>query len=317
MAETSDYDPGGWTGYDFKAAKSSYDKHVGRSYDDAVTAGKTAAELAPDTITTDSSAPLVILCDVTGSMGDWPATIFSKLPYLDKEGQEYLGPDMAICFGAIGDANSDKYPLQMQPFVSGPEEMPSALQKLVIEGNGGGQSCESYEIAALYASRNITAPKAIRKPILILIGDEGAYEFVPKDKARQHARVTLKKDRIDTTEIFKELREKFAVYIIRKPYGNGEAGIQKQWTDLLGEDHVCSLPSADRVVDVIFGILAQETNRVPYFKKEIEGRQKPEQVAVAYKSLKTIHKLAVEADKKSGKSVMHIPGGKKTKSLLP
>jgi hypothetical protein len=30
-------------------------------------------------------------------MGDWPATMFSKLPYLENEGKEYLGEDFEIC----------------------------------------------------------------------------------------------------------------------------------------------------------------------------------------------------------------------------
>lgn len=318
MAETSDYDPGEWKGHDFTAARKAYDVHVGRSYGDASAAGKVAADLVPASIETNSKAPVVILCDVTGSMGKWPATIFSKLPYLDKEGKEYLGEDMEISFAAIGDAFSDKYPLQIRTFSKG-LDLPVQLKELVIEGGGGGQSQESYELGALYYARNAKMPNAVR-PILIFIGDESLYEFVEKRHAKD-IHVDLESSRIDTKDIFEELKRKFSVYVVRKPYDrSGESAIQKQWVSLLGEDHVAILPSADRVVDVIFGFFAKETNRVDYFHAEIEGRQNPDQIATVYKSLKTVHVLPANASKTSGKSIMHVPGAhtaKKSKGLLP
>jgi hypothetical protein len=72
------------------------------------------------------------------------------------------------------------------------------------------------------------------------------------------------------------------------------------------------------VVDVIFGILAKETNKIDYFKDEIEGRQRPDQVDTVYKSLKTIHALPAEVKDSGGKSVFRNPvKGNKTKRLLP
>jgi hypothetical protein len=118
MSETSDYSPGDWKGYDFTAARKSYDQHAGRAYDAAKIANKAASDMVPKKLKTDAKAPVVILCDVTGSMGDWPATIFSKLPYLDNEAKEYLGPDCEISFAATAD-QEDTYPLQVREFVKG------------------------------------------------------------------------------------------------------------------------------------------------------------------------------------------------------
>lgn len=323
MSETADYSPGDWKGHDFNSARKAYDVHVGRSYGDAVSSAKKAEDLVPESICTDSDAPLMILCDVTGSMGSWPATIFSKLPYLDLEGKEYMGPNMAISFAAVGDAHSDKYPIQVRDFKNG-LDLEKELKELIIEGNGGGQCSESYELTALYYARNAKMPNA-KRPIMIIIGDEGYYETITKAHAK-FAHVKLENDRINTDELFKELQDKYSVYLIRKPYDSGseEKSIQKRWEELIGKEHIAMLPAADRVVDVIFGILAQEKNRVDYFRKEIEDRQRPDQVNTVYKSLKTIHSIPAKASdpvdvkNNKGKSVLHSSiKGSPTKRLLP
>jgi hypothetical protein len=327
MSETADFNPGHWKGHDFTSARKKYDAHVGRSYGDALTTGKDAKDLVPDRIKTKSKAPLVIMCDVTGSMGEWPATIFSKLPYLELEGQEYLGKDLEIAFGAIGDHTSDRYPLQVREFSKG-LDLKKRLEELVVEGGGGGGARESYEMAALYCARNIDMPAAA-KPICIIIGDEGFYDTINKEDAKAKVKVDLQ-GRTKSSEVFDELKRRFAVYLVRKPYqrSRGEEmspadkTIHAQWEKVLGNDHIVMLPDAGRVVDVLFGILAQETNRVDYFRGELEDRQKPEQVKTVLKSLETVHRVGGGTDPdrkllKSGRSVTKgSGGGKKTKSLL-
>jgi len=85
MSEGSDYNPGPWGGYSFSDARKRYDVHVGRSYNDAVSSNIETKKMIPESLKTESESPLVIACDVTGSMGGWPATMFSKLPYLVPE----------------------------------------------------------------------------------------------------------------------------------------------------------------------------------------------------------------------------------------
>jgi hypothetical protein len=306
VAETADYDPGDWKGYDFKSARAHYDAHVGRSYGDAISKKIDAKALIPEAVKTESTSPVVICCDVTGSMGSWPATIFSKLPYLDLEGKEYLGEDMEICFAAVGDIFSDQYPLQVRPFTTG-TAMKDELEKLVIEGNGGGQYMESYDIAAHFFAENCEMPKAVR-PIMVFIGDEGLYEFLDMDGAEKWCG-SKPQSRMDVKQVFAALKRKFTVYLIRKPYGSSSTDrnsmsdldlrIQKQWEDLLGEDHVCILPNADRVVDVIFGILARETNRIDYFEDELKDRQGKDadgaaKIEVVLKSLHSVHKPSIK-----------------------
>lgn len=302
MSESGDYTPRIWKDHDFKSARAHYDRHVGRSYADAVASGKKASDLLPESLLTDSDAPLIVVCDETGSMGEWPKTIFSKLPYLFNEAHDiYLGPNVEISFGAFGDATcAEQYPVQARPF-AGKNDVKKRLEELIIEGGGGGQKTESSELVALYYARNVSMPQALQKPILILITDEYCYDSVSSSMAQEMARVKLGVPLISAQEIFEELKDKFSVYLILKPYNVSGAdndvdnlAIRKRWLKYLDEDHIASLGDPNRVVDVLFGILAKETDKIAYFKKEIEDRQLKDadgakKVETAYKALKTIH----------------------------
>lgn len=318
MAEDADYTPGAWTGHSFADAKRFYADHAGRDYRDA--AAKVAdgtlkaTDLVPARIATESLSPLVIACDVTGSFGTWPQVIFSKLPYLDLEGKEYLGADMEISFCAVGDTTSDNFPLQVQRFGSGPP-LKDNLSALKIEGGGGGGSCESYEIAALYYARNVDMPNAV-KPVLVFIADEAPYAVVTRTAAKS-AKVDLERD-IGVDQVFAELKARFSVYLVHKPYTVGNT--RAEWVRLLGEDRIADLQDPERVVDVIFGLLARETGRVDYFRKEIEARQggaTDPKVKTVYRALHTVHAIADKSSPVGSKSTLHRPtGGAKAKGLL-
>lgn len=316
MSEDGDYKPGIWAGHDFASARRSYDAYVGRSYSAAVSAKRVTKDLIAENVSTKSTSPVIIVIDQTGSMGDWPATIFSKLPYLENEGKEYLGDDFEICFMAIGDAhNNEDYPLQVRPFAKG-LDLKKRLGELVIEGKGGGQTTETYELAALFAENKVSIPNAI-KPIIIFIGDEEPYDTISPDHAKDYMGIDLQKT-LTTKAVFEKLKEKYSVYIIRKPYGDSTGNchsrdderITNVWEDLVGADHIANLPDPNRVVDVIFGILAKETGRINYFEEELEERQLKdaggeEKVKAVYKSLVTIHKIPeVARGSGTGKSVM-------------
>lgn len=335
MSESGDYTPApNWGGHDFASARNAYKDVVDRSYVTAVNTGVTHDDLIPDSVSTDCENPLVIICDVTGSMGEWPVTLFSKLPYLEHEGKDYLGEDMEISFAAIGDApHGDKYALQVQPFVKGPA-LKDSLAKLIHEKGGGGDSEESYELAGLYYAENCETPNAIRKPLCIIIGDEGVHSVLTVDEATKWCKTSIT-DRLIPRQVFDRLKAKFDVYIIRKPYncdGNTSSPenskIQAQWEHLLGEDHVVSLTDPARVVDVIFGILGQVTGRYDDFVKELNERQGKDRdgaakIDVVLKSLRSIRSTPAVSKKKlpepsKAKSVTRRTGsvGKKSVSLL-
>lgn len=328
MSESGEnYDPGPWKGYDFKSARKAYDPDVtaGRSYGGPIggtsKAKATSADVLPPKLETQATSPLVILVDGTGSMGEFPEIIFEKLPLLDDGAKDYLGDDCEISYamiGDVGDANAP--PLQVRPFGKG-KQMVESLNKLVIGHGGGSNMMESYELGALYYARNVEMPKAT-KPVLVFICDEGVYPKVDKEWAKQYAGVEIKEE-MTAKELFSELKRKFSVYCIRKHYEDGvfldgdkmvgnNLKIQKQWVSLIGEDHIVVLTEARRVVDVILGLLATETDKMDFFEKEIGERQTKDQVKTVMKTMVTVGKGHKTVDK-TGKSLTKRPDGTKTK----
>ena len=336
MSEDNDYTPAphySKSHSTFNNAYDAYTRSTARTYSSAKSKGKTVVDLVLPSISTDAKVPIVVLVDGTGSMGKWPAKMFSKMPYLEHETHEYFGDDFEFAWGVIGDYISDTYWFGIRPF-SKKEKIKENLEELVLEGNGGGDSHESYAHGALYCARNVEMPNAT-KPILIMIGDEGFHDRIGKEEAKV-LNVDLGEEySISGKEVFEELHKKFSCYLIRKPYYGksfpdnlddmpaNEKRLEAQWKDVFPEDRIIRLPDADRIVDVIFGIFARETGRVDYFKDEIEDRQEPGQVNTVYKALKTVH-VDVLGDSndppkmlKSGHSKLRgVSGGKKTKSLM-
>ena len=100
------------------------------------------------------STPIAVLFDVTGSMGAVPRVLQTKLPQLlgllTRKG---YATDPHIMFGAIGDATCDRVPLQVGQFESD-NRMDDDLARIVLEGGGGGQQHESYELAMYFMARH-------------------------------------------------------------------------------------------------------------------------------------------------------------------
>lgn len=202
----------------------------------------------------ESNAILIGL-DVTGSMGSVIKAIHGKLPTLMGLllRKAYLS-DPQILFGAIGDATCDKVPLQVGQFESG-VEMEGDLSKFYIEGGGGGQQTESYELFA-YVGAYHTAidcfEKRGRKGYCFFIGDEMTYPRVRKDEVKKLLGVSLEVD-IPVKEVFQKLQEKYNVFLIF-PEGAShgrDTHISDYWKELIGAEQVLHLKDPSAVAELI------------------------------------------------------------------
>jgi hypothetical protein len=228
-------------------------------------------------LVTNASFPIVIAFDVTGSMGDWAKVIYDKLPMfwgqLNMKG--YL-EDAAVSFAAIGDANSDSAPTQVCPFAAD-KTLDDHLKKIYLEGNGGGQHCESYEVMAYYYARHCSMPKAVM-PLFFFIGDEDYYKTVEQDQIVALCDSTYKGGDIKSSIIFKELAEKFQTFLIHKHYDYYDTEIVASWKKAVGPERVLPLEDPKAIVDVILGCIAlmSKTRDLDDYLVDMKGRDQTE-----------------------------------------
>lgn len=200
------------------------------------------------------SLAIAVLFDVTGSMRQVPWALQAKLPQLLglvlRHG--YAGHPQ-IMFGAIGDATCDRAPLQVGQFESD-NRMDEDLGRILLEGGGGGQKTESYELALYFMARRTAIDcheKRGKRGYLFIIGDEMAYPRVKRAEAGRIIGDGLEAD-IPLREMVSEVQRNWDTYYIL-PEGASYAGDRQVldfWRSLLGQN-VIELADLDAVCETI------------------------------------------------------------------
>lgn len=200
------------------------------------------------------SLAIAVLFDVTGSMRAVPRTLQAKLPQLlGLLLRKGYADDPHIMFGAIGDATCDRAPLQVGQFESD-NRMDDDLSRILLEGGGGGQKTESYELAMYFMARHTDTDcyaKRGKRGYLFLIGDEMAYPRVKRGEASAVIGDGLEAD-IPLCAIVAELTRKWDAYYILPEGASyaGDAEVLRFWRGLLGQN-VIELADLSAVTETI------------------------------------------------------------------
>jgi hypothetical protein len=186
------------------------------------------------------SHAVAVLLDVTGSMQTVPRILQQNLPrlmgLLMRRG--YLEHPQ-ILIGAIGDATCDSAPLQVGQFESG-IEIEEDLSRLYLEGGGGGQVTESYELAMYFMARHTSIDcreKRGKRGYLFLIGDEAPYPRVKKAEVEALFGDTLQAN-LPVEDLIEELERTWDVYFVvpkMTAHWNNEK-VYRRWVKLLGQN---------------------------------------------------------------------------------
>lgn len=153
--------------------------------------------------------------DVTRSRGPDAKLVYEQtMPFL---GSLFLTGAIEfpqILFAAIGDAKSDRAPLQVGQFESD-ERMDQDLERLWLEEGGGGTGEESYELFAYYLARhtNVQSIDLGHKGFCFITGDEAPYPTVSRDEVLRLIGDDLAAD-IPTSEIFAELQSRYRTFLL-------------------------------------------------------------------------------------------------------
>ena len=239
------------------------------AYSASIRSGRAAARVHPtldplnvkgresrDSADHANSNPVAVLFDVTGSMGAVPKILQEKLGGLMTLllTKNYLA-DPQILFGGIGDALCDCVPLQVGQFESD-NRMDECLTNIYLEGGGGGQKEESYDLALYFMARKTeldSLQKRGKRGYLFLIGDELCRPVISRDAVRGLIGDRLEDD-LPVADIVAELKQKYDTYFVIPVAGvthGRDPEIYESWSALLGADHVIRVEGVDSICEII------------------------------------------------------------------
>jgi hypothetical protein len=233
------------------------------------------------------SLGIVFALDVTGSMGAIPHLLATEqLPAFMKVLTDCRVPDPQILFMAVGDAISDRAPLQVGQFESTAELMDQWLTWSYLEGGGGAGIQESYELGLYFLAQHTAMDcweKRKRRGYLFMTGDENPYPTVSR-----HVVETIVGDRLDDDlevgEVVAELQKTFAPFFLI-PDAERAQRCGRKWRNLLG-DHVLVMDSPKDACYVAAGAILLSEGLVPGIKPMIDalrgaGMEKDREAPVA------------------------------------
>jgi hypothetical protein len=232
---------------------------------------------ARDSAEHPNSKPVFVGLDVTGSMRTVPQQVQAKLPtlmgLLTRKG--YLA-DPAICISAIGDVDyghaghvGDKVPFQVGQFESG-IEVDDDIRNLFMEGGGGGNDFESYEIALFFLAHCVKFDaweKRQQKGYAFIICDESLNKTLPSSRLRAvfgDCIGQLGSVDYDVDKLIIEVEKRWELFcIIPKMTQNyDDPRYSKRWRDLLGQ-RVLKLDDPDGIAELIastIGVIEENTD---------------------------------------------------------
>lgn len=224
-------------------------------------------------VTDEHSDPtsIQVWLDVTGSNIEAARTVHSKLPQLQaylRDGNFCADPQINV--GAIGDATSDDYPLQWGQYESD-NRLDDQIAALILEGCGGGQNRETYELGAYMSARHTyLEPYELfgKKGFVFFFGDEMPYDAIQNDYSRYHwderghTLESLTGDNLseplDSAVVFAELKQKNHVFFLFQKQGSYEPKeITPAWERLIGKENVIILDDPAASVEAIAALIAR------------------------------------------------------------
>jgi hypothetical protein len=200
-----------------------------------------------DSVEHPNSLGVVFALDVTGSMGQIPVQLAkTELPHFMKTLLDCGVTDPQILFMCIGDAAHDKGPLQVGQFESSDEGMDQWLTWSWLEGGGGGNGSESYDLAMYFAARHLEMDcilKRKKRGYFFMTGDENPYPSTSKKWVQLLLGDQLPDD-VPLEQVCEEISRSFHAFFMIPEKGRVD-GCEAAWRKLLGDHVICLATPAD------------------------------------------------------------------------
>jgi hypothetical protein len=232
---------------------------------------------------------IIVVCDVTQSMQQWPQEIFKRLPLFYNEASQYFGSnDLEILFIAHGDVRTDAFPLQVSRFGKG-EELDKILASFYMRCGGGGQGDESQELVAYYLLKQVDTSSA-QNVYTYFITDEASCESIDPKYVKEYLNIPIDIEMTKTKDVFAALQRKSKVFTVLCETQNSfynPLSIKKHWENNVGQDKIIPLNDSRRVIDVMLGAIAKLTGQLDKFTQNLTSRQ---QGQFAHENIQAVQK---------------------------
>jgi hypothetical protein len=203
-----------------------------------------------------NSLGVVFAVDVSESMGSIPERMAREtLPRFMQALLDSRVENPQVMFMAVGQADSDRAPLQVGQFESTESLIDRWLTQLFLEGGGSGGR-ENYELAMYFAARHIEMDCVSlrgRRGFLFMTGDEPPNGAVSKLHVRRFIGEDIPED-IPIRDIIEEVQRGFEPFFLI-PGERAARGTERAWRDLLG-DRVVVMEHAEDTAYVAAGLVS-------------------------------------------------------------
>ncbi len=239
---TARWNPDDWDDYVTSTASKSARDLFARSMDKSLNPYYIKMRESCDSDINPLSTPIIVAVDDTGSMGFLAETLIRKgLGILIEEiyDRKPVTDPHVMCM-AIGDAAYDTAPLQVTQFEAD-LRLVEQLEKFFIEGGGGGNDFESYNLPWYFAATKTKCDSMLKrkkKGYLFTVGDEPP----PPKLLAKHAKAIFN-DRLqadlDSRDILAMASKSWEIFHIIIEEGNYYRGcpdqVNDRWQKLLGQ----------------------------------------------------------------------------------
>lgn len=239
------------------------------------TASKLDDSLKPDKITlrescdsadNPASTAIILGIDVTGSMGEALATrlvtkatgtAFEEMVKraADPDGRMVTDPHLMVM--AIGDAEMyDEAPLQVAQFESKPEVLAKQVEKMYIEGGGGGNGWESYLLPLYFAATRTSIDcfnKRGKKGFIFTLGDELPQPVLHKAVIKKVFNEDVERD-FTAAEVIEMVERQYHYFHIIEASRGSMTRQKAAWEQIVGE-RLIMLTNPDLLGEVIAAVL--------------------------------------------------------------
>lgn len=252
------WDPSAWSTY----AKSTRGKSrsalfTSRGMKDPLDPAKMGMRESRDSAHNPLSTPIIVGVDVTGSMGMLAETLVKRglKPLFEEILDRKPVTDPHVMAMAIGDAWCDSAPLQATQFEAD-IRVAEQIQDLYVEGGGGGNNYESYNLPWYFAATKTAIDaweKRRKKGYLFTVGDEPCPPVLEADHIRSVFGSGGQRD-LATADVLAMAERQYEVFHVVVEEGHyfrhSPDAVMDSWHDVLGQ-RVLRLSDHEKLSEVI------------------------------------------------------------------